>query len=96
MAPVTEQEDVLARFMEELRKPTGDGAKKRSRNEKPPWYVDDSHMGAVFSHLTKYFRGELVDADSGCHPLVHAGWRLLAQACIETGNVPEEGRDLNV
>lgn len=88
-----EQEDLLARFMVELRKPTGDGAVKRERAEKPPWYEDQSHEGAVFSHLTKWKRGELVDPDSGSHPLVHAAWRLLAIACIETGNVPPDLRD---
>lgn len=91
---MSEQDDLLARFMDELRKPTGDGAQKRSRNEKPPWYVDTSHMAAVYSHLMKRERGELVDADSGAHPYVHAAWRLLAIACQETGNVPG-GRDLN-
>lgn len=85
---MSEQEDLIARFTEELRKPTGDGAKKRSLGSKPPWYEDDTHMGAVFSHLTKYFRSETVDPDSGAHPLVHAAWRLLAIACKETGNVP--------
>jgi len=87
---VTEQEDVLARFMAELRKPTGDGAQKRERSEKPPWYIDPSHEAAVFSHLMKWKKGELVDADSGAHPLVHAAWRLLAIACQETGNTPLE------
>jgi hypothetical protein len=85
---MTEQEDVLARFMEELRKPTGDGAQKRSRKEKPPWYEDDGHEAAIFSHIMKWKRGELVDSDSGAHPLVHAGWRCLAIACRETGNTP--------
>ena len=84
----TEQEDVLARFVEELRKPTGDGAQKRSRNEKPPWYLDDSHHRAVFSHYMKWLGGEKVDPDSGGSPLAHAAWRLLAMACIESGNVP--------
>ena len=87
----TEQGDVLYRFMEELRKPTGDGHKKRSRNEKPPWYEDDSHEAAVFSHICKWKRGELVDPDSGAHPLVHSAWRLLAIACRETGNTPAGG-----
>jgi hypothetical protein len=87
---MTEQEDVLARFMEELRKPTGDGAQKRSRNEKPPWYEDNSHHRAAFSHYTKWLAGELVDPDSGCHPLVHMAWRLLGIACRETGNTPLE------
>lgn len=85
----SEQSDVMARFMEELQKPTGDGGKKRTSIGKPPWYLDDSHEGAVFSHLTKWKRGELVDPDSGAHPLVHAAWRCLAIACRETGNVPE-------
>lgn len=75
--------------MEELRKPTGDGASKRSRSEKPPWHIDPSHEGAVFSHITKWKRGETVDPDSGAHPLVHAAWRLLAIACQESGNVPK-------
>ena len=29
--------------------PTGDGAQKRGRNEKPPWYLDKSHEAAVYS-----------------------------------------------
>ena len=86
-----EVSDLTARFLEELQKPSGDGASKRSRNEKPPWYLDESHEAAVFSHITKWKRGELVDPDSGAHPLVHAAWRLLAIACKETGNVPEQG-----
>jgi len=85
----TEQEDVLNRFMEELRKPTGDGGRKRARGEKPPWYEDDSHEASVFSHLTKWKRGEIIDPHSGAHTLVHAAWRLLAIACRETGNVPQ-------
>jgi len=87
---MTEQEDVLARFMEELRKPTGDGAQKRSRQEKPPWYEDDSHHRAAFSHYTKWLAGERVDPDSGSHPLVHMSWRLLAIALKEIGNTPAE------
>ena len=84
---VTEQEDVLARFHEELQKATGDGAKKRKVG-KPPWYVDDTHEAAIFSHLMKWKKGELVDPDSGAHPLVHAAWRCLAIACRESGNAP--------
>jgi hypothetical protein len=83
-----ERADVLARFTAELAKATGDGSKKRQAGEKPPWYEDDAHEGAMFSHLTKWKRGELVDPDSGGHPLVHLAWRALAIACRETGNVP--------
>lgn len=88
-----EREDVIRRFSEELRKATGDGSKKRQAGEKPPWYRDGSHFGAVFSHITKYLRGERVDPDSGAHPLVHAAWRLLAIACSENGNNPDAESD---
>jgi len=84
-----ERNDVLNRFATELAKATGDGSKKRQAGGKPPWYVDDSHEAAIFSHLMKWKRGELTDPDSGAHPLVHAAWRCLAIACRETGNVPE-------
>lgn len=87
---MSEADDLIARFGDELWKPIGDGAKKRSRNEKPPWWQDDSHMAAVFSHLMKRERGELVDPDSGAHPYVHAACRLLMIALIETGNVPTQ------
>lgn len=83
-----EQHDVLERFLTELSKPIMDGANKRNLKQKPPWYVDPDHEAAVFSHLMKWKKGELVDPDSGAHPLVHAACRLLFIACVETGNVP--------
>ena len=82
--------DIELRFAAELRKCTGDGAAKRQKASKPPWYVDPDHEAAIFSHLMKWKKGELVDPDSGAHPLVHAAWRLLAIACQETGNVPAQ------
>lgn len=85
-----ERDDVLHRFMEELRVPTGDGSHKRASAGKPPWYTDPSHEAAMFSHLTNWKRGEVVDPDSGSHPLVHLAWRALAIACKETGNIPNE------
>lgn len=86
-----EREDVLNRFLEELIKVTGDGSQKRQSGQKPAWYVDKSHEGAILSHLTKWKRGEKTDPDSGAHPLVHAAWRCLAIACSENGNHPKEG-----
>jgi len=83
-----ERDDVLDRFVDELAKATGDGSKKRQSGGKPPWYEDTSHEAAVFSHIMKWKKGELVDDSSGGHPLVHASWRLLAIACQETGNIP--------
>lgn len=85
-----ERTDILTRFCDELAKVTRDGSKKRQSGSKPPWYVDNQHEGAIFSHLTKWKRGELVDPDSGAHPLVHLAWRALAIACKESGNVPKD------
>ena len=83
-----ERADVLRRFMEELTKATGDGSKKRQSGAKPPWYEDQSHEAAMYSHLSKWYKGEKADPDSGAHPLVHLAWRALAIACQEGGNVP--------
>lgn len=83
-----EREDVLMRFTDELAKATGDGSLKRQAGLKPPWHQDPSHEAAIFSHLTKWKKGMLVDTSSGAHPLVHAAWRCLAIACKEMGNVP--------
>lgn len=85
---LSEQEDLLARFIAELRKPTGDGARKRARAEKPPWYLDVGHEAAMYRHLDVYEAGERFDPDSGCHPLVSVAWRALAIACKDVGNVP--------
>ena len=79
-----EREGVINSFTKMLRAVTGDGSKKRQAGEKPPWWNDDSHEGAIFSHITKWKRGEKVDKDSGAHPLVHAAWRALAIAYQET------------
>jgi hypothetical protein len=84
----SEREDVLNRFMEELKKATGDGSEKRQAGLKPSWAVDPSHKAALFSHLYKWSKGEKYDGHSGAHPLVHLAWRALAIACQESGNVP--------
>lgn len=83
-----ERADVLARFAAELAKATGDGSRKRQAGTKPPWYEDDTHEAAMFSHLMKWKRGDTIDPDSGAHTLVHLAWRALAIACKETGNTP--------
>lgn len=38
----------------------------------------------MFSHLSHWKHGELVDPDSLAHPLVHLAWRALAIAWQET------------
>lgn len=86
-----EREDVLERFTRKLSGATGDGSKKRQAGTKPPWYEDDSHEAAIFSHLNKWKHGECIDAHSGEHTLVHLAWRALAIACQETGDYPRGG-----
>jgi hypothetical protein len=83
-----ERADILERFSRALSRASGDGSVKRAGGTKPPWYFV-SHEAQVFSHIAKWKRGERVDPDSGVHPLVHAAWRCLALACLETGDVPE-------
>lgn len=83
---------VIKTFSDMLKAATGDGSVKRQRGEKPPWWRDDQHMPAVYSHFRKRAMGELTDPDSGAHPYVHAAWRLLAIAYQETyGKVDPEG-----
>lgn len=79
-----EQDELLGIFREMLKAPTGDGGAKRLAGSKPSWKVDPSHRKAIFSHLGKWVAGELIDKDSGAHPLVHVAWRCLAQAWQET------------
>ena len=67
-----------------------DGARKRAKKTKPPWYIDPDHEPAFFRHVARWKSGEILDPDSGAHHLVHASWRLLALACIETGNIPND------
>lgn len=78
--PMNEQEEVAQIFAAMLKAATGDGGKKRAAGEKPSWKVDESHRAAIFSHLYKWQRGDVVDEDSGADPLVHLAWRALALA----------------
>ena len=80
-----EQEEVTLLFADMLRAASRDGGRKREAGEKVSWRVDTTHEAALFSHLSKWKHGELVDADSGAHPLVHLAWRALAIAAQETG-----------
>lgn len=80
----TEQDLVVKVFADMLWSVTRDGGKKRAAGEKPPWWRDDSHEAAIFSHISKWKHGEKVDKDSGAHPFVHLAWRALAIAYQET------------
>jgi hypothetical protein len=80
----SEKQVLLEVFHAMLIEVTADGGRKRAAGEKPPWWRDDHHEPAIFSHLTRWKRGELVDRDSGAHPLVHLAWRALAIAYQET------------
>lgn len=82
----SEQDVVMARFTSMLWAVTKDGGAKRSRKRKPPWWSDESHEAAMFSHLNKWKHNELMDKDSQQHPLVHLAWRALAIAYQETND----------
>lgn len=81
---LSEVDELLAEFTAILKGPTGDGKAKRDRGTKPLWKDDPSHAGAALRHLGRWHDGETEDADSGCHPLAHAAWRLLAVAWQES------------
>ena len=89
-----EQAEVAGTFAEMLRAATQDGGRKRAKGQKPSWKVDPDHEKGLFSHLSKWKKGDLVDPDSGAHPLVHLAWRALAIAWQETHpdakKVPED------
>ena len=80
----SEQDVLMAEFIKMLRATTKDGGVKRARGEKPPWWRDNNHEPAMWSHINKWKHGEKVDKDSGVHPLVHLAWRALAIAYQET------------
>ena len=80
----SEQDVVLDVFATLLKGPTRDGGRKRADNVKPPWWRDESHEAALFSHLNHWKHKELADRDSGVHPLIHLAWRALALAYQET------------
>lgn len=79
----SEQDILLDVFRTMLGSVTKDGGRKRAAGTKPPWYIDQSHEAAIFSHLSKWKHGEIADPDSGTHPLIHLAWRSLAVAYQE-------------
>lgn len=81
-----EQAEIIAEFVALLRAPIADGARKRAAGTKPSWRVD-RHADAMYRHLRRWEAGELVDADSGAHPLTHVAFRALAIAWQETHDV---------
>ena len=82
----------MTAFSEMLAKVAQDGGRKRARAEKPPWWRDDAHLAAIFSHLSAWFHGVRRDKDSNAHPFVHLAFRALSIAWQETrGRVPPAG-----
>ena len=80
----SEQDIVTEVFTAMLRSVTKDGGRKRAAGTKPPWWRDENHRAAIFSHLNKLEHGERMDPDSGAHPYIHLAWRALAIAYQET------------
>jgi hypothetical protein len=79
----SEQAVLLRKFNAMLQSVTKDGGRKRAAGLKPPWWRDNNHFAAIFSHLNEYVHGRCVDKDSGTHPFVHLAWRALAIAYQE-------------
>jgi hypothetical protein len=79
-----EQNAITSIFAGMLDACTKDGGLKRASGAKVDWRIDMTHEAALFSHLNKWKHGEVSDADSGAHPLVHLAWRALAIAYQET------------
>lgn len=84
ISTVDEAAEIYREFTKLLAGPTEDGQNKRAAGAKPVWKVDRGHQAALVRHLGRWWDGERVDPDSGCHPLVHAAWRCLAIAWQET------------
>lgn len=85
-----ETDHILHVFNLLLQGPTGDGKAKRDAGLKEHWSIDSTHLGAAARHCERWDAGETHDPDSGCHPLVHAAWRLLAVAYQELAERGEE------
>ena len=84
-----EQDKVIRVFTQMLWAATKDGGAKRAAGLKQPWYIDETHEAALFSHLNKWKHGVKIDPDSGVHPLIHGAWRMLAIAYQETAGRTE-------
>ena len=89
-----EQAEVLDAFAALLGSASADGGRKRAAGQKVSWRVDLEHPAAIDSHLLKWRAGELVDGDSGAHPLVHCAWRALAVAWQEMDRA-QRARDID-
>ena len=76
----SEQDDILREFVTLLSLPTADGGRKRAAGTKVNWKVDPDHLAAAYRHIQRYENGDIYDAESGAHALLHAGWRLIAKA----------------
>lgn len=81
--------DATLKTLSDLMRPVlEDGGRKRMAGEKPHW-MQDRHEESLNRHLARYERGELVDEDSGAHPLTHAAVRSLMIAAQDMARVPE-------
>ena len=92
-----EQDRLLAEFHAMLASVARDGGRKRARGGKPPWWRDNTHLAAIFSHLNAWFHGVRVDEDSGVHPFIHLAFRALAIAWQDMhGRMPPPGGEHEV
>jgi hypothetical protein len=90
-----EQDEAVEALTQVIRTVLKDGGRKRAAGTKPPWWKDDSHERALFSHLYKVFGlKETMDKDSGADGLAHLGVRALMLAYQRThGKVDPKERE---
>jgi len=84
-------EDIITELSALIRTTLEDGQRKRAPDY---WKQDPDHAEAMHRHLIRYDMGELVDEDSGAHPLSHVGVRALMQAYQEGERCRQDIEDI--
>ncbi len=92
--PELEAQDTMRTLSSLMMPVVMDGARKRFAGTKVHWLRDYTHVSALYRHLRRWENGELVDKDSGAHPLIHVAVRALMQAGREI--MSHDGRDKEV
>jgi hypothetical protein len=79
----SEQDQIIQALCDLMRPVLADGGRKRAEATKPHW-TQDEHLDPLHRHLHRYDMGELVDKDSGTHPMAHVMVRAGMIAWQET------------
>ena len=52
-------------------------------------------FGSLLRHSWKFWRGELIDPETGCHHMAHVAWNAIALVCYSMRSVGTDDRPLN-